>query len=396
MPTPILAPVGSTSSAPLVTIADFANINSASHDAEGLFRRLERWALQSVARDILKGEGSWHRLCNCCRALQDGSSAVKVRRSLKGQQRCFYSGLQHCGSPWVCMVCGAKIVEHRRGEVERGILQLGEIGGSAAFLTLTFSHGPEHNLVDLEKRHALALRHFCNTRAWKALKADGLLGTIRGKEFTVGAATGWHPHTHTVLCFDDPAIPDDLEDSLWPAWSAALAKVGLSARRSAYGKSVGLSVEPTYGAVADYVIKTGCEPSKRPWGPEDELTRGVSKSARSAVRWSPPDLLRQFRDTGEVCYLRWFREYAAATKGGSPVRWSPGLRAVLLPGEDDKSDQEVADGVEQDAPELGDIPPAVWRVVLGADRRGQLLEVATVGGWSAVVEFVKSLKGCAV
>ncbi len=390
MPASIVA-LGVGPAAPLVYIANFVDADTVA----GLLHRLERWALQSVARDILKGEGSWQRLCNCCRAVQDSASVVQVRRSLKGAERAFYVGLQHCASSWVCLVCGAKIVEHRRAEVERGIVALAELGGSAGFLTLTFAHGAEHNLVDLEGRHGLALHHFRDSRAWKSLKRAGLRGTIRGKEFTVGARNGWHPHTHTVLCFDTPGLPVGLEDTLWPAWSAALASVGLSARRAAYGKSVGLSVEATYGSVADYVVKTGCQPSKRPWGVEDDLVRGVSKSARSGDRWSPPDLLRQFRDTGEVSYFRWFREYAAATRGGSPVRWSPGLRALLLPGEAEKSDQEVADGVEQDAPILGDIPAAVWRVVLGADRRGELLEVANRGGWAAVVDYVNSIRGAA-
>jgi hypothetical protein len=376
----------------LVRIADFAEKRAQNAEFEGVFRRLEKWALQSVARDILKGAGrDWRRLCNCCRALVSKFGGVSVMRSVKGEGRAYYAGLQHCGSPWVCMICGGKIVEFRRSEVERGILKLGEVGGSAAFLTLTFSHGREDDLKDLFKRQAAALRHFTDSGTWKRLKGEGLIGTIRGKELTVGEATGWHPHTHTIVCFDTPAIPDDLENALWPVWSAALGKVGLSARRAAYGKSVGLSVEPTYGAVADYVLKNGCEPSKRPWGPEDDLTRGISKSARSSSRFSSPDLLRAYAATGESRYFRWYREYAAATRGSSPLRWSPGFRSVLLPAEAERSDDEVAGGVDEEAAFLGNLPLSVWRLVLGADRRGELLEVANRGGWDAVVDYVKSL-----
>jgi hypothetical protein len=99
--------------------------------------------------------------------------------------------------------------------------------------------------------------------------------------------------------------------------------------------------------------------------------------------------------TGESCYFNWFREYAAATRGGSPVRWSPGLRGLLLPDALEQSDQDIADGEDQDDEVLGSIPMAVWRRVLSLDLRVELLMQVERGGMAAAVEFVKSFKGCA-
>jgi hypothetical protein len=224
--------------------------------------------------------------------------------------------------------------------------------------------------VELMGRVAKALRHLQNSKVWKALKYEGYIGSIRALETTWGAENGWHPHYHFLLCFACE-LPIDLEARLWPAWSAALAKVGLSADRGR-----GLAVNATGGAIADYMAKWGCEPSGKVWGPEDELARAAVKSARSTRRFTSSDLLAEFAATGESIYRDRFREYAVATKGRKQLQWSPGLRDLLLGGEEEKTDEEVAAGIDEEAALLGRLELADWQLVLWAGKRGQLLEAA--------------------
>ena len=65
-----------------------------------MVRRVERFALQSVARDILPGS----RTAKCLR-IRAHDKDVQVWKS-KNHKTASYGGLQTCGSVWVCPVCG--------------------------------------------------------------------------------------------------------------------------------------------------------------------------------------------------------------------------------------------------------------------------------------------------
>ena len=97
-------------------------------------RRVERFALQSVARDILPDS----RTAKCLR-IRAHDSDVQVWKSKK-HKTASYGGLQTCGSVWVCPVCGAKVVERRRGEIQQAMAQHRACGGEVHLLTLTAPH----------------------------------------------------------------------------------------------------------------------------------------------------------------------------------------------------------------------------------------------------------------
>ena len=73
-------------------------------------RRVERYALQAVARDILPKS----RTALCLRTRIKGGDGVGVWKC-DHSGTAHYSGLIVCGSVWTCPVCGAKISEKRRG-----------------------------------------------------------------------------------------------------------------------------------------------------------------------------------------------------------------------------------------------------------------------------------------
>jgi hypothetical protein len=186
----------------------------------------------------------------------------------------------------------------------------------------------------------------------------------------------------------DPAA---LEEGLYRAWGPAADRRGLTMTRER-----GVKVQSTFGKVAEYVAKWGHAPARRLWGAEDELTKSHSKRAhrddQAGSGYSPFDLLRWLNDTGESQAAALFREYAMTFKGRRQLTWSPGLAALLgVAADAEKTDEEVATELADDAVLLATLTPGEWRAVRFANQRGQLLEVARSGDVLALRAFVAEL-----
>ena len=145
-------------------------------------RRVERFALQSVARDILPDS----RTAKCLR-IRAHDRDVQVWKSKK-HKTASYGGLQTCGSVWVCPVCGAKVVERRRGEIQQAMAQHRACGGEVHLLTLTAPHTRFDVLEELQAKLGKALNGFlADKTVKKTFKEMGYIGQIRGYEVTMGA-----------------------------------------------------------------------------------------------------------------------------------------------------------------------------------------------------------------
>ena len=105
--------------------------------------RLQRFALQSVARSILPTS----RTAKCMR-IRTGRTDVQVWKS-KAHHTTSYGGLQTCGSVWACPVCAAKIAERRRVELLDAMEMHKAQGGVVSLLTLTTPHQRGDNLAAL-------------------------------------------------------------------------------------------------------------------------------------------------------------------------------------------------------------------------------------------------------
>ena len=90
-------------------------------------RRVERFALQSVARDILPDS----RTAKCLR-IRAHDKDVQVWKS-KNHKTASYGGLQTCGSVWTCPVCGAKVVERRRERYSKQWLCIAPVAARCIF-----------------------------------------------------------------------------------------------------------------------------------------------------------------------------------------------------------------------------------------------------------------------
>ena len=102
--------------------------------------RAERYAMQSIAKDLLPKE----RVSTCLRMRikkrgEECCESIKVWQHLD-TGRAFYSGLAVCGSVWVCPVCASKISERRKSELHKAITVHKQSGGFLVMVTLTIRH----------------------------------------------------------------------------------------------------------------------------------------------------------------------------------------------------------------------------------------------------------------
>ena len=344
-------------------------------------RRVERFALQSVARDILPKS----RTAFCLRSRIKGGEGVGVWRSTQ-HQTAHYSGLIVCGSVWTCPVCAAKISERRRLELQAAISQHRESGGDAYLLTLTTPHGRRDDLEQLLAMQAKALASFTAQRAVKAVFAEmGEIGRVRAFEVThgrKGTNNGWHPHYHFLQFVKGGADAAQLMDwrtRLYLEWAKCCERAGLGTPSFQHG------LDLQDGSKADKYLSK--------WGLECEMTKGHIKQAKAGGE-TPFDLLRAvLADKSDRQAAALFSEFGRVFKGKRQLSWSRGLRARFDLVE--KTDEEIAQEHTEGAELLGLISVDEWRDVLRVQARGVVLELAAAGGWSAVARFLWFIRGAA-
>lgn len=335
------------------------------------FFRLQKWALQAASRSILPSE----RVSFCNRKLRMNLDEVSILHAPKYDSY-HYGNLMVCGSVWTCPVCAAKITERRRQELAALVDEAIGRGNSVAMLTLTVPHHYGDDLSVVLDRLSRAKRLMQNRKVWKRLVSwYGILGDVRTLEVTYGK-NGWHPHFHCLLFFDKQklSVRDkfNLRRDILSAWQSACLSCDLPKPNGH-----GCTLQVCNRSVYEYVQK---------WGVDREMTKGhVGKSAVGGR--TPFQLLQAYLD-GDKIAGSIFREFAEKFKGRRQLVYSKGLRSLF--NIVDLSDEELATSDEEDATIFMMIPLDVWRSVLRADRRGQLLEVCR-NGKKAVEEFLSTL-----
>lgn len=372
---------GSVGAAPLGTIGRCSSPASqcGTEDAQKSANRLiERFALQSAARELLPGEG----VAKCLRAPVPGSlvNVLYVPEHQKAQ----YSGLQICKSVWMCPVCAAKVSERRRVELQETISAWLALAGARRTLLVTFtlSHTLGDDLARVLALLKKARTYLVSGKAAKAFKQKyAIAGMVRALEVTHSFDNGFHPHLHVLYFLAEDVSIISFTNELKARWVAAVAAAGGSA-----SLEHGCDVRFSDADVANYVAKFGRVSS---WTPAHELTKAVVKRGRGASR-SPAELLADYLFADDKQAGALWQVYARAFKGERQLHYSHGLRALLGLGKE-KTDDELA--VEHDdlAVLLAALTPGAWRVVVANDARAELLNVACSGDADAVRVFLVSL-----
>jgi Replication protein len=260
--------------------------------------------------------------------------------------RAHFHGTIRCASPFICPPCSAQLRRDRARDVVSCVNWWRGEDGNVELLTLTLRHSLGDDLRELNRARQRAWRALTAGKPWKALAARiGLAHYVRGTDDTHGRH-GWHPHFHVLLFTRQPA----------GLRARARAVRDLRARwQRAVRKALGNAHVPSWRGVDlracrsdEYVTKLGLEvvspETKRarrggltPW---EIAGRTVAGDGDAALLWSG---------------------YVRAMRGARQLTWSRGLRAAAALGAA-KSDQEIVDAIDNDAPEVhvASIPSEIW------------------------------------
>jgi hypothetical protein len=296
-----------------------------------------------------------------------------------------FANVESCGRIWLCPVCSAKIRARRGDEIAEGVGRWITQGHAAYFATATLSHDQGDALATTLDILGKSWRSLTSGRVYQQEKERyGLIGNIKTVETTHGR-NGWHPHIHAVLLADHWVDLASGDMAAWFArldarWARALVRHGWTPGQYGYRFTL-YPVTVTPGALAAYVTKV-----QEGNGLGHEMTSDL-KTGRLSSR-TPLQILANFGTDGLVSDLDLWHEYEAATEGRSAIRWSKGLRKILLPDVEEQTDDEIA-AEDVGGDEIAALLPHVWNRIVripGAD--AAVLEAVETDGMEGLIRLL--------
>jgi hypothetical protein len=301
----------------------------------------------------------------------------------------YFAGLKTCGSMAWCPVCNAKIRARKGDELATAVASWTAAGHAVTAVALTVSHHDGDSLAKLIGTERQGWAKIVNGGAWTRLrKRLGLAGYVNAWEVTHSYRNGWHPHYHVLFFHDQPLDADGiaaLHAHIYSRWAEASAAAGLDRPDPVKGVFVQPNCDST--RVAQYLAKV----QEGDWGAAQEMTRGDLKTARKGSR-VPFEILADYQGNGDVEDLVLWREYIAATKRMTMIRWSRGLRELVLPDAEELTDEEIA-AQNVGGQLVAHMTVAVWQRVVMARLELAVLDAAENGGAKAVNDLLAA-NGC--
>ncbi len=356
-------PYGQTIESSLV--ADIAGYVPAAAVVERGMRQEARYKLRSSLRLVT----TLKRLRAC--GLPLSGMVVRCKDGLH-----HYAGMSTCGSGWACPVCAAKIRFHRAHEVSRAVVSALNQSMSALFVTRTIPHSAEDKLGVTLGLLAEGRRYVANQKV------------VKGVRKAAFGFNGWHPHTHDIEFYEHELSLADFA-ALSSAYYDYLQRFYCRNGFEGLSRQHGVRVEQVQldgTALARYVAKLQ-EGTDIRLHTAQELTRSDLKHGRAGSRM-PFDIACEFFETGDMALLDFWKEYERETFGRSVIRFTKGLRARLLPHEQEKTDEELA------AQEIGGIEVVRFtgwfyrKIARVPGLEGKVLTALDTGGFAALVELL--------
>lgn len=367
----------------LGTIAEFANMEDIEYITPVMaVERGQRQEARYLLRSFLRRVTSLHRLQSCGLPL-GGPMTVRVRDGVH-----HYLGMSTCGSGWACPVCSAKIRYHRADEASKAVVAALNEGMTALFVTRTIPHTAEDTLSATLGLLAEGRRYVSNQTVIKGARAAaGYIGGIASKEITYGKR-GWHPHTHDLEFYARPMTLKHfarLSGGYYDYLERYYALYGFPGLSREHGVRVE-DVQLASGALAHYIAKLQ-EGAAIQLQTAHELARSDLKRGRSGSLM-PFDLAYSFFATGDMDALDLWHEYERETFGRSVIRFTKGLRARLLAGEKEKTDEELA-ALKVGGSDVVRFSGWFYRKIAKVPGlEGKVLTALDTGGFGALVELL--------
>lgn len=168
--------------------------------------RADRWAQRRTVRRVLRGT----RPGKCGFEINKCAGKGVYWDAEHGSR---ISGLQSCGSVWVCPVCNHKIQAGRFDEVKRLMDFCKEHDYGVVFGTLTVRHKRGDSLKAVTRMAQEVWRKSRSHRRIKDLfSRTHEIGYLRAMEVTYSHANGWHDHFHCYYIFDHKLSKSEAAD----------------------------------------------------------------------------------------------------------------------------------------------------------------------------------------
>ncbi len=284
-----------------------------------------------------------------------------------------YRGVVTCGSVTACPVCAAKVRQASRAEeIDRALGRHLAAGGGAVFVTLTMPHDAGMALERVWDAVSGAWAAIVAGRHRMRLREEfGLIGYVRAVEVTHGR----------LAPAPARAAPD--RGAARPRRAPRFPARALGAARDCR-RVPGAGAAP-WRARASGVLRRGvggyltklAEDEGPGHSPGLELARTDLKAGRSWGSRAPFRILADRERLRHPSDWRLFEEWLHVAKVRRSLEWSRGLRARLLPDEQERTDEELAEEADL-AEEIAALEPDVWGEVV---RRG--LNVAVLAAVEA-------------
>jgi hypothetical protein len=289
------------------------------------------------------------RICHC--GVTPISNNLEVTISMHPDGNHHFSGLQTCGSVWICPTCSLKISKQRHMEVYNIMkTMLVRPGVSIGHLTLTVAHSDIQSLKTVKNRLLNTWRIILQSREYRDM-ADKYkhLGDIRALEIKVNRINGWHPHLHI-------AIFAECSDNRLMEFGQSIMKMWIKRHKGNAGIK-GQWFTPVYNenGISEYITK---------WDLASEITLSNMKIDRDCTdKFTPWDLLQGVaigNDT-DGWKKKMFKDYANETKGARQLSFSKEIRKLHNQG-GAKSDEEISKE-EQGSTEVIKIDKPLFRAI---------------------------------
>ncbi|TDB67152.1 hypothetical protein [Micromonospora sp. KC721] len=112
------------------------------------------------------------------------------------------------------------------------------------------------------------------------------------------------------------------------------------------------------------------------------------KGTRRKTSRTPLQILADFGTDGLAADLDLWHEYERATAGKSALRWSRGLRALLLPDVDEQTDEEIA-AEEVGGDTVAYLLPHTWyRLADIPGAQSAVLDAVESDGWEGLIRVL--------